>query len=188
MDNKIINEFTERSEGESSQRVLNSDQHRMARDLLRKGHLIRLKDPMTANTNMNIHPNAILVMMKKLSLRVNYDFDKNFTRTTGDTEQVGLNRISFFCFFERAWNNDHVHFYIQSPTDYTSADILKSIKKHWKKLDKEPDREDGNTVWHKNIVDADVKRYLDYSVKGYVVDKDMALLPKNEQYETFEMI
>ena len=92
------------------------------------------------------------------------------------------------CFFERAWNNDHVHFYIQSPTDYTSADIFQSIKKHWKKLDKEPNREDGNTVWHKNIVDADVKRYIDYSVKGYVVDKDMALLPKDEQYETFEMI
>jgi hypothetical protein len=45
------------------------------------------------------------------------------------------------------------------------------------------------SIWHKTLdTDEDVKRYLGYCVREYVVDKDMKKLPKKEQFETFEFI
>ena len=66
---------------------------------------------------------------------------------------------------------------------------LKIIKEEWLKLDTTPDRDKPYSLWHKTLdTDEDVKRYLGYCVREYVVDKDMKKLPKKEQFETFEFI
>jgi hypothetical protein len=44
------------------------------------------------------------------------------------------------------------------------------------------------STWCKNLVNEDVKRYLGYSVREYIVNKDDMKVPKNDQYETYEPI
>ena len=44
------------------------------------------------------------------------------------------------------------------------------------------------STWCKHLVDEDVKRYLGYSVREYIVDKDKMKVLKQEQFETYELI
>jgi len=174
---------------------LTKDQEQMRLDMLKKGHIIRLNEPLTANTNKNISLQHILIQMKKLSLRVNDKLDKNFDRwgnkrsKFNDKEIGGLNRVSFWCYFQKAFNNNHIHFYLTLPTKHNLAKVIEVIREQWSKLDTTPDRDKPYSLWHKTLdTDEDVKRYLGYCVREYVVDKDMKKLPKKEQFETFEFI
>ena len=178
---------------------LTKDQEQMRLDMLKKGHLIMLNQPLTANTNKNISLQYILIQMKKLSLRVNDKLDKNFDRwgnkrnKFNDKEIGGLNRVSFWCYFQKAFNNNHVHFYLTLPTKHNLAKVIEVIREEWLKLGVEISvlgrDETRYSLWHKTLdTDEDVKRYLGYCVREYVVDKDMKKLPKKEQFETFETI
>ena len=89
--------------------------------MLKKGHIIMLNQPLTANTNKNISLQHILIQMKKLSLRVNAKLDKNFDRwgsadtnlqysdmlSRGLVSKYYPNRVSFWCYFQKAFNNNH---------------------------------------------------------------------------------
>ena len=44
------------------------------------------------------------------------------------------------------------------------------------------------STWCKKLIDADIKRYLGYSVREYIVNKDDMKVLKNDQYETYECI
>jgi len=171
---------------------LTSDQKRLSESLIKYSNYdggIKLNLPLTANTNKNMSMKNVLILMKKLSLRVNYAIDKNFYRSNKITDitRLSSSRISFWCFFQESWNNNHVHFYI-STTRTNLADVVKEIEKQWLKLDTQPNRSSPHTIWNKTLVDADVRRYLGYSCREYIVDKDMQKRPKNEQYESFEPI
>ena len=50
------------------------------------------------------------------------------------------------------------------------------------------DMTDVQTVLTDKKGDGDVKRYLGYSVREYIVNKDDMKVPKNDQYETYELI
>ena len=171
-------------------RILTKDQEQMRINMLMKGHIIRLNEPLTANTNKNISLQQILIQMKKLSLRVNDKLDKNFHRwgnkrnKFNDKEIGGLNRVSFWCYFQEAFNNNHIHFYLTIPTKHNLARVIEVIREQWSKLDTTPDRDKPYSIWHKSIPDEDVKRYLGYCVREYIVDKD----DKDKGVETFEVI
>ena len=173
---------------------LTKDQEQMRLSMLKKGHIIRLNEPLTANTNKNISIQHILIQMKKLSLRVNDKLDKNFHRwgnernKFNDKDLLGFNRISFWCYFQEAFDNNHIHFYLTLPTKHNLAEVIEVIREQWLKLDATPDRDKSYSIWHKSIRDEDVKRYLGYCVREYVVDKDMKKLPKEKRFETFEFI
>ena len=174
-------------------RILTKDQEQMRINMLMKGHIIRLNEPLTANTNKNISLQQILIQMKKLSLRVNDKLDKNFHRWGNkrnkfkDKDIGGLIRVSFWCYFQEAFNNNHVHFYLTIPTKHNTARVVEVIREQWSKLDATTDR--AYSIWHKTLdTDEDVKRYLGYCVREYVVDKNMKKLPKEKRFETFELI
>ena len=182
---------------------LTKEQEHMRLYMLKKGHIIMLNQPFTANTNKNISLQHILIQMKKLSLRVNAKLDKNFDRwgnadtnlnytdmlTRGLVSKYYPNRVSFWCYFQKAFNNNHIHFYLTLPTKHNLAKVIEVIREQWSKLDTTPDRDKPYSLWHKTLdTDEDVKRYLGYCVREYIVDKDMMKLPKKERFETFEFI
>ena len=197
------------------ERPLTSDQIKQ-RDALINDESIRLDRPLTANTYMNKSMNHLLIQMKKLSLRVNSRLDKNFDRYSDDKSATGLNRISFYCYLQKALGNNHIHYYLVIPIKHKIEDVIKVIREEWVKLDprvqkmlddKKNKKVIGTnpllkewfieqfkmtnktyTTWDKQLPNEDVKRYLGYSVREYVVDKDMKKLPQKERFETFEMI
>ena len=196
------------------ERTLTSDQIKQ-RDALLQDKRVRLNYPLTANTYMNKSMKHLLIQMKKLSLRVNYKLDKNFDRwNSNDISLVGLNRVSFHCYFQKCLGNNHCHYYLVIPPKHKIEDVIKVIREEWIKLDPRVQKmlDMNQTVigknailkewfikeyqltnktystWCKNLVNEDVKRYLGYSVREYIVNKDDMKVPKNDQYETYEPI
>jgi hypothetical protein len=164
---------------------------------------------------MNKSMKHLLIQMKKLSLRVNYKLDKNFDRwNSNDISLGGLNRVSFHCYFQKCLGNNHCHYYLVIPPKHKIEDVIKVIREEWVKLDPRVQKmlDMNQTVigknailkewfikeyqltnktystWCKHLVDGDVKRYLGYSVREYIVNKDDMKVPKNDQYETYEPI
>ena len=196
------------------ERTLTSDQIKQ-RDALLQDKRVRLNYPLTANTYMNKSMKHLLIQMKKLSLRVNYKLDKNFDRwNSNDISLGGLNRVSFHCYFQKCLGNNHCHYYLVIPPKHKIEDVIKVIREEWVKLDPRVQKmlDMNQTVigknailkewfikeyqltnktystWCKHLVDDDVKRYLGYSVREYIVNKDDMKVPKNDQYETYELI
>lgn len=196
------------------ERTLTSDQIKQ-RDALLQDKRVRLNYPLTANTYMNKSMKHLLIQMKKLSLRVNYKLDKNFDRwNSNDISLGGLNRVSFHCYFQKCLGNNHCHYYLVIPPKHKIEDVIKVIREEWVKLDPRVQKmlDMNQTVigknailkewfikeyqltnktystWCKHLVDGDVKRYLGYSVREYIVNKDDMKVPKNDQYETYEPI
>jgi len=196
------------------ERTLTSDQIKQ-RDALLQDKRVRLNYPLTANTYMNKSMKHLLIQMKKLSLRVNYKLDKNFDRwNSNDISLGGLNRVSFHCYFQKCLGNNHCHYYLVIPPKHKIEDVIKVIREEWVKLDPRVQKmlDMNQTVigknailkewfikeyqltnktystWCKHLVDGDVKRYLGYSVREYIVNKDDMKVPKNDQYETYELI
>jgi hypothetical protein len=196
------------------ERTLTSDQIKQ-RDALLQDKRVRLNYPLTANTYMNKSMKHLLIQMKKLSLRVNYKLDKNFDRwNSNDISLGGLNRVSFHCYFQKCLGNNHCHYYLVIPPKHKIEDVIKVIREEWVKLDPRVQKmlDMNQTVigknailkewfikeyqltnktystWCKHLVDGDIKRYLGYSVREYIVNKDDMKVPKNDQYETYEPI
>ena len=196
------------------ERTLTSDQIKQ-RDALLQDKRVRLNYPLTANTYMNKSIHHLLIQMKKLSLRVNYRLDKNFDRwNSNDNSLGGLNRVSFYCYFQKCLGNNHCHYYLVIPPKHSIENVIKVIREEWIKLDPRVQKMldmnqtviGKNTIlkewfikeyqltnktystWCKHLVDGDVKRYLGYSVREYIVNKDDMKVPKNDQYETYELI
>ena len=196
------------------ERTLTSDQIKQ-RDALLQDKRVHLNYPLTANTYMNKSMKHLLIQMKKLSLRVNYKLDKNFDRwNSNDISLGGLNRVSFHCYFQKCLGNNHCHYYLVIPPKHKIEDVIKVIREEWVKLDPRVQKmlDMNQTVigknailkewfikeyqltnktystWCKHLVDGDVKRYLGYSVREYIVNKDDMKVPKNDQYETYEPI
>ena len=196
------------------ERPLTSDQIKQ-RDALLQDKRIHLNYPLTANTYMDKSMNHLLIQMKKLSLRVNYKLDKNFDRRkSNDNSSDGLNRISFHCYFQKSLGNHHCHYYLVIPPKHKIEDVIEVIREEWVKLDPRVQKmlDMNETVigknailkewfikefqltnktystWCKHLVVEDVKRYLGYSVREYIVDKDKMKVLKQEQFETYELI
>ena len=196
------------------ERTLTFDQIKL-RDALLQDKRVHLNYPLTANTYMNKSMKHLLIQMKKLSLRVNYKLDKNFDRwNSNDISLGGLNRVSFHCYFQKCLGNNHCHYYLVIPPKHKIEDVIKVIREEWIKLDPRVQKmlDMNQTVigknailkewfikeyqltnktystWCKNLVNEDVKRYLGYSVREYIVNKDDMKVLKNDQYETYECI
>ena len=196
------------------ERTLTFDQIKL-RDALLQDKRVHLNYPLTANTYMNKSMKHLLIQMKKLSLRVNYKLDKNFDRwNSNDISLGGLNRVSFHCYFQKCLGNNHCHYYLVIPPKHKIEDVIKVIREEWVKLDPRVQKmlDMNQTVigknailkewfikeyqltnktystWCKKLIDADIKRYLGYSVREYIVNKDDMKVLKNDQYETYELI
>ena len=197
------------------ERTLTFDQIKL-RDALLQDKRVHLNYPLTANTYMNKSMKHLLIQMKKLSLRVNYKLDKNFDRKKSNDNSIGgFNRISFHCYFQKSLGNNHCHYYLSNiPPKHKIENVIKVIREEWIKLDPRVQKmlDMNQTVigknailkewfikeyqltnktystWCKHLVDGDVKRYLGYSVREYIVNKDDMKVPKNDQYETYEPI
>ena len=143
----------------------------------------------------------------------NFDRKKSNDNSIGGFNKV-LNRVSFHCYFQKALGNNHCHYYLVIPPKHKLEDVIEVIREEWIKLDPRVQKmlDMNETVigknvilkewfikeflltnktystWCKHLVDEDVKRYLGYSVREYIVDKDKMKVLKQEQFETYELI
>ena len=182
------------------ERPLTTDQIKV-RDALLQDKRINLNYPFTANTTMDKSMNHLLIQMKRLSLRVNTKLDKKFDRWRTNDNTIGgfnhkiNNRISFHCYFQKSLGNNHCHYYLSNiPPKHKLEDVIRVIEEQWFLLDPIKDK-DGlpcrlkpYSTWTKHLVNEDIKRYLNYSVREYIVNKDDMKVVKQDQYETYEMI
>ena len=78
------------------------------------------------------------------------------------------NRIVFYCFNEKVFNNTHSHMYLKVPDHLSFEVVLKKLQQIFHRLEDYPNRKHKLRV-HSRTID-DQFLYLDYCLKRYDIN------------------
>ena len=141
---------------------------------------INTDECIVASTYSNIEFPYLIKKLRLLNAMLNSAFNPKFQRISANQKNNPKylerlkERIVFYCFNEKEFNNTHSHIYLRVPSDLCFQNVVDKMQELFLKLDDRtnPNRKFRYKIYHETIDDQFA--YCDYVLKRYDIENDLS--------------